>query len=187
MIISLQNLTNDSEAVDILINDYHDNNSNYGIRIKKAENTKGHVTLNNVVLENNKLNGIRMTDAYNSDLAININKPRILNCNTEDSEDTNVAGISMTIIPSDTKGIGNIHIVEPYITNHYSGSRYIVSRGNSNVKNQNISLLNPLNNDGKNITFIDTDNIIFEDRNKMFIVNPIGRNRHKHFWWCFKK
>lgn len=173
--ISLLNLTNDSDEVDLNIFNYHDNTSKYGCRLRKSENTKGKILIDNCLLENNEKHGIRMTDAYDSDLKIIINRPRILNCNTDDDEDSNVAGISMSISNTDTKSIGNILINEAYITSHYSGSRYIVSRGNSTVNNKNITIINPLNNDSaKQLTISNTENFIFKDLYEKFIVNPVG-------------
>lgn len=174
-IFSLLNLDNTSDAVDITVNNYHDTASTYGIRIKKSETSKGQILINDAMLQNNKLQGIRMTDAEDGALAVYINRPTILNCNTNQSTDSNVSGIAMYLTGTATKGIGNIHITEPYITNAYASARYIVSRGNNNVNNNNISIINPRNNDTKKyITVNQTSNIIFKDEYAQFQLAPIG-------------
>lgn len=174
--IHLANQTNDTPTINIVLNNYYDEASTIGIQVYKNQYTKGNITLNEPMLLNNKKSGIGLRQCYNSALNVEINKPKIINCNTIDNTSPKYSSaISMFIEENDTQlSLGNVTIIEPYITSHYTGSgaRYMYIFGTSDYNVLNFKLINPLNNDGnKSLTLQYINNLVFKDDYEVFTLD----------------
>lgn len=175
-LIYIFNLDDTSDNIDITLNNYHDEESRVGITISKNEKIEGNININNPVLIKNLNSAIRMEDLnYNDKSKVLIYRPQIIKCNTNNNT-TSKYGSGISLYSDNTSKnlqMGNVEIIEPFITNTNSRVNYIniTSRLINGVKN--ISLINPLNNDNKleKLCIENTTNLTFKDLYEMFKID----------------
>ena len=169
MLIYLMAFDNTSSSTNIVINNLYDYGSKYGIKVTKNIHTKGLITIDKPYLESSKDSGICLWGCYDSDLALKINKPYILNCDTGGQGALYGAGISGYVLEADSiaEAIGNIEIVEPYITSAYANQTTAIGlrnyKNDLDVKVNNVKIINPINLGGDQIYIDKPTNLYFID------------------------
>ena len=145
-IVALKDVTN---TISITNTNFHDNGSTDGITISKNSGTKGLITIDSPFCENNKQRGVAMGRCYDSDCKVKIVKPYILNSNTsEGTAEAYATPIVAYIDSGHTQGtIGNIEVIEPFISTTYSVPNYIVFRNDNydTTKSNNVKVIDPTN------------------------------------------
>ena len=172
--IHLANEDDTSDVISITLNDYFDEGSVLGMSIYKNRYTKGLININRPMLRNNALSGIRLQQCYYSNLKLTLYRPVILNCNKrQNSSPKYGCSIACFLEPSDAQyNLGNIDIIEPYLTNEYTNDRYMYIDAPDDYPTKDFKLINPLNNDeGKNLTLYNFENLIFKDDYEMFTID----------------
>ena len=172
--IHLSQQTNDTPNINIVVNNYYDEGSGVGIQIYKNQYTKGKILINNPYLLNNYGVGINLRQCYDSNLQVEIEKPKIINCNTSNNSTPKYgSGIVLFLDDNDTDlALGNVAIKEPYITNYRNDQRYLYIVGSSTYHVENFKLINPVNNDNeKQLTINNVNDLVFTDLYNQFIVN----------------
>lgn len=169
-IVALKDVTN---AISITNTNFHDDGSTDGISIAKNSGTKGLITIDSPFCENNKQRGISMGRCYDSNCKVKIVKPYILNSNTsEGTAEAYATPIVAYIDSGHTQGtLGNIEIIEPFISTTYTVPNYIVFRNDNynTTKSNNIKIIDPTNlisgkfivvaQPATNVTFTDKYNV----------------------------
>ena len=172
--IHLSNADDTTAPINIELNNYYDEESNFGVSIYKNQYTKGEINVLNANLYNNKRAGINLRQCYDSNLHVNIDNPTIINCNTTESTTPKYAsGISLYLDEGDTDlPLGNVSIITPYITNKIANQRYMYIVGTSNNSINDFHLINPRNNDNnKNLTMQYLNNLLFKDEYEKFALD----------------
>lgn len=172
--IYLGNADANTEKFDITVNNLYDEISTNGISLYKNRFTKGKILFNNPSLHRNLSGAIQLKQCYDSDCYVEINKPNVINCNTNGGTTPKYSS-AISLYREDNDGdfaLGNVTIINPYLTNSISNQRYMYVVGNSGTLINNFRLINPLNNDDrKQLTIEYTNNLIFKDEYEQFTLD----------------
>jgi hypothetical protein len=157
-----------TDPIDIVINNLHDDGSSVGVYIAKNNTTSGKIVLNNPYLVNNGDSAIRLWKCYDSNCAVKIIHPCIINSNTNAQGVLYGAGICGYVLDSDTDlPLGNIEIIEPYIDNNgtpVSSNIYFRHYGTSNPGINNVKVVDPIFLDGGKTYITVNTNTFFSDK-----------------------
>ena len=174
--IWLNKLDSTSDPVSITILNHHDVGSGKGQRIGGHTDFRFNIIDENPLLENNLENGIDLRDWFDNEIdKLIINRPTIINCNTSEVQGASyVCGIAgYTNSEYDSKYIGGVSIIEPYITSkiltNIRGITFYDTTNTSRVKN--IDIINPRNHQSNLSLAIIGDNIKFTDLYDQYIYS----------------
>lgn len=155
-----------SKNIDIKINNHHDNDSGRALLIAKSATSVGNIEINQPYYENTRMSAITFMRAYDSNCKITIHKPYILNCNTS-GQSNNKYSCGITCFfdtGQEVDNVGNISIVEPFITNARAAQVNGIFIDPSTGSLNNFSIINPLNSIDKNrINCVAGKHILFRD------------------------
>ena len=158
-----------SEPINMVINNLHDDGSTVGVYIAKSNITSGKIIINNPYLANNGDSAIRLWKCYDSECKLVINRPFVINSNTNGQGVLYGAGICGYVLATDATDLplGNIEIVEPYIENNgtsVSSNIYFRHYGESDPGINNVKIIDPIFLDGSKAYLTKNTNTFFSDK-----------------------
>lgn len=157
-----------TQPTKITINNIHDYGSRIGVGIAKHSNTKGLITINSPYLESSGDSAIRLHRCYDSELAVKIINPYILNCDQNGEGPQYGAGISAYVTSTEEDyPLGNIEIIEPFIQTAYANQTSAISIrsyvANASLQANNIKIINPIYLNGDVVFIGKSTNVEFRD------------------------